>query len=280
MRELTLTTPARLSLLIAFSLACASSAATGAGTSGCTTKFEDRFTNGTLDSSEWTTQDRPGNGQGTARAQLEYLAPSAIHTGSGGLKITATESNGTPKSGLPYIGGQIETVRSFLYGHFEFVARMPAGRGLWPALWLRTPLGKPFDGEIDLTEGYGSHPDRIQSTLHPWHNGVEPRFYCAIVDLGHGFASSTGPCENRSSEVPSSSAGLADTFHTYAVDWQPNSITWSLDGTPYYTLTQDIPNEPMIIVIDLALSAAHDGQPDESLRLPQSLDVSRVSVCQ
>jgi beta-glucanase (GH16 family) len=120
--------------------------------------------------------------QAPRAGELQYYTPDSVSFSGGILHITASQqSTVDPKTRLrlQYTSARIQSKQVFLYGHFEFKARLPRGRGLWPALWLRTPPGQPFDGEIDVLEGYGSHPNMIQSTLHPWINGVEPRQYAA-----------------------------------------------------------------------------------------------------
>ena len=50
-------------------------------------------------------------------------------------------------------------------------------------------------------------------------------------------------------------------------------VTWFLDDVPYYTVTEEVPDQPMIIVMDLHLSAHWDGPPDASLHLPAILEI-------
>jgi beta-glucanase (GH16 family) len=78
---------------------------------------------------------------------------------------------------------------------------------------------------------------------------------------------------------PVQGSGSLDTeFHKYSVTWKPGKITWFLDGTPYYTVTEEVPDQPMIIVMDLHLSAHWDGPPDASLHFPATLEIASVRV--
>jgi beta-glucanase (GH16 family) len=161
----------------------------------------------------------------------------------------------------------------------QFRARLPHGRGLWPALWLRTPPQLPLDGEIDVIEGYGSHPNLVQSTLHPWTNGKEPRQYCAwlLVQPHPDSPRFHRPDCQRIERAISLPRDLAADFHVYAVDWTSSAVTWSLDGLPYFSVRGNVPQMPMVIIIQLPVSAHWDGLPDETMDT-QSLDVDYVRV--
>ena len=84
-------------------------------------------------------------------------------------------------------------------------------------------------------------------------------------------------CDRLDSSIHLSS-DLASDFHVFTVDWLPGSITWSLDGQPYYVVREKVPQVPMVIVLDVAFSHNWDGGSPETTQLPQSLDISYVRV--
>jgi beta-glucanase (GH16 family) len=177
-----------------------------------------------------------------------------------------------------YVSGRIQSRQPYLYGNFEFVARLPVGRGLWPALWLRTPPPAPMNGEIDVIEGHGSRPDVVHSTLHPWHDGSETHSFCAMLSVHAGRPDfPRSPCTPVWRPVQAAS-GLDTEFHKYSITWTPGKVTWLLDGVPYYAVTEEVPDQPMIIVVELNLGANWDGPPDASLHLPATLEVESVRV--
>ena len=48
--------------------------------------------------------------------------------------------------------------KEFLYGRFEVRARIPVGKGAWPAIWtLGSSMEWPSCGEIDIMEFYRKH---------------------------------------------------------------------------------------------------------------------------
>lgn len=237
----------------------------------------DRFSKVPFDSTNWVAVNgKQQQGANTRSADLETYKPQSIGTGPDGLYILADRSHMQDDTNSPYVSGRLQSKRAFRYGYFEFRARLPEGRGLWPAIWLRTPPGTPFNGEIDILEGYGSKPYLIQSTLHPWKNGIERNFYCALLSTEETFALSSSKCERVIRPLQDN---FSESFHTFALLWQPDKITWMLDGKPYFETSSEIPDQPMIIVISLQISASHDGYPDGTLVLPQQLSVQYAKVC-
>ncbi len=105
--------------------------------------------------------------------------------------------------------------QSFQYGRIEFRAKLPAGSGTWPALWMLgdniTQVGWPRSGEIDVMEHVGKDPGKIHGSLHS--------------------LSSSGNTQNTgSTTIPS----FASEFHVYSAEWTPQSITFKVDDVAYY----------------------------------------------
>ena len=97
------------------------------------------------------------------------------------------------------------------YGKFEFRAKLPHGKGVWPALWMLPQDDKyggwAASGEIDVLEIVGQEPNKYLGTLH---------------------FGSTFPKRELVTHVHAFPAGqsIAD-FHVYAVEWEPGEIRWS-----------------------------------------------------
>jgi beta-glucanase (GH16 family) len=210
------------------------------------------------------------------REQMNYTKDS-VQTGQMLVIFARTaDENVSPRNEHVFVSGRIQSKDTFLYGRFEFVAKLPKGRGIWPALWLRTRMDKPIDGEIDVIEGFGSTPSVIQSTLHPWRDGKEEHYDCVLLRTQKTLRFHRSKCDNVDLKGPE--RDLSADFHTYTVVWTPDRITWMLDHIAYFTLTRDIPHDPMILVINLSVSSNWDGDLDDSLKLPQALMVKSVSV--
>jgi beta-glucanase (GH16 family) len=185
--------------------------------------------------------------RGTARNSLG-LNPFSIVDGV--LEIIADRAPDEIKSNIwnyPYTSGLITSRLSFsqLYGVFEIRARMPKGRGLWPCFWL-LPTDRSWPPEIDILEILGHETTKLYSTMHTNETG------------SHVFSSVTA-------QVPDTSVD----FHTYAVDWEKETITWYFDGTEIGRVATPADlHKPMYILANLAVGGTWPGSPDASTRFP------------
>ena len=177
----------------------------------------------------------------TANSEAEYYAngsagKSPFSLSKGVLSITA--SNAAPGSNpykLPYTSGLITTYTSFAqtYGVFEVRAQLPAGQGLWPAFWL-LPSSGAYTSELDVFEQLGNDPATIYATTHGSTGGV----WSSNLHAVH----------------------MADTskaFHTYAVDWEPKTTGFFVDGRQVASVaTPASMNQPMYMLLNLAVGGA------------------------
>lgn len=203
---------------------------------------------------------------GTNNAQLD---------GNGNLRITARQENpgnyqcwyGT----CEYTSARLTTSGKFSaqYGRVEARIKIPHGQGVWPAFWALGDdfwdIDWPASGEIDIMENVGFEPSTVHGTVHgPGYSG------------GDGIgASYTLPGGQR----------FADDFHVFAVDWEPNRITWSVDGNAYFTLTpadlggrQWVFNKPFFLLLNFAVGGEWPGYPDGSAPFPQDMLIDYVRV--
>lgn len=249
------------------------------GPSGWTLHWSDEF-NGPAGSlpnpAVWGYDLGDGNG-GWGNHELEYYTnkPENVSLdGNGNLAITArAEPPGTNLTcyygSCQYTSARILTQHKLVFGYGRIEARMkiPAGTGLWPAFWALGSnigtVGWPTSGEIDIMENVGREPDTIHGTIH-----------------GPGYSGANGITAPYNAPSP-----LSDAFHTYAVDWTPNRITWYIDGIQYHTVTpQDVEpnkwvyNQPFFLILNLAVGGDFGGPVDPSLTFPRSLLVDYVRV--
>ncbi|MFE5977874.1 ricin-type beta-trefoil lectin domain protein [Streptomyces sp. NPDC056460] len=200
---------------------------------------------------------------------------NAALDGQGHLVITARKENpGNYQcwyGRCEYTSARLNTSGKFTaqYGHVEARMRVPRGQGMWPAFWmLGNDLGQvgwPASGEIDIMENVGFEPSTVHGTLH-----------------GPGYSGSGGIGAGYT--LPGGQA-FADAFHTFAVDWSPGKITWSVDGTVYQTRTPAdlggrawVFDKPFFLILNLAVGGYWPGDPDGSTAFPQQLVVDHVRV--
>ncbi len=155
------------------------------------------------------------------------------------------------------------------YGRIEARIKVPGGFGLWPAFWM---LGADIDqvpwpacGEIDIMEFVGRWPTAITGTIH-----------------GPGYSGSSGPTSSVDLGGP-----VADAYHTFAIEWRPDRITWLLDGTPYNEATpaEVAPNAwvfdaPFFLVLNVAVGGNLGGMVDPEMPFPQTMKVDYVRLYQ
>ncbi|MGW5634439.1 lectin [Streptomyces sp. NPDC003832] len=226
------------------------------------------------DSSKWQIE----TGDNVNNHERQYYTAgnrNAALDGQGNLVITARRENpanyqcwyGT----CQYTSARLNTAGRFTaqYGHVEARMKIPRGQGMWPAFWmLGNDLGQvgwPASGEIDIMENVGFEPSTVHGTIH-----------------GPGYSGSGGI--GGAYTLPGGQA-FADAFHTFAVDWSPGSITWSVDGNVYQRRTPAdlggrswVFDKPFFLILNLAVGGYWPGDPDGSTVLPQQLVVDHVTV--
>ncbi|MFE2945045.1 family 16 glycosylhydrolase [Streptomyces sp. NPDC059255] len=200
---------------------------------------------------------------------------NAALDGQGNLVITARRENpGNYQcwyGRCEYTSARLNTSGKFTsqYGRVEARMKVPRGQGMWPAFWMLGndigSVGWPNSGEIDIMENVGFEPGTVHGTLH-----------------GPGYSGSGGIGAGYT--LPGGQA-FADAFHTFAVDWAPDSITWSVDGTVYQRRTPaDLGgrawafNKPFFLILNLAVGGYWPGDPDGSTPFPNQLVVDYVRV--
>jgi beta-glucanase (GH16 family) len=126
-------------------------------------------------------------------------------------------------------------------------------------------VGWPTSGEIDIMEFVGRRPNEILGTIH-----------------GPGYSGSSGFTNGVELDGP-----VADDFHTFAIDWRPGQITWSLDGTPYHQASPaDVaPNEwvfdhPFFLILNVAVGGNLGGPVAPDTTFPQTMTVDYVRLYQ
>jgi beta-glucanase (GH16 family) len=158
---------------------------------------------------------------------------------------------------------------SWTYGRIEMRAKLPTGRGIWPAFWtLGAEHGKgawwPACGEIDIMELVGFHPETVEA-------------HCHTTSYSHAKAKG----------ARTTVAKPWEDFHIYAMEWFPDRIDFYLDQKKYFTFTNDGTadgwpfDKPQYIILNTAIGGAWGGQQgiDDSI-FPQPYVIDYVRVYQ
>jgi beta-glucanase (GH16 family) len=226
-----------------------------------------------IDAAKWTAEVG-GNGWGNNELEYYTARRSNAYQSDGRLviKVMKEKFSGADHVSRNYTSARLITRNKFsaTYGRFEARLKLPKGQGIWPAFWLLGndigAVGWPECGEIDVMENIGREPSTIHGTIH-----------------GPGY--SKGNPLSSSYSLPGSGR-FADSFHTFAVEWEPNVIRFYCDGILYSARTPaDVPagkkwvfNKPFFIILNVAVGGDWPGSPDETTVFPQTMLVDYVRV--
>lgn len=183
---------------------------------------------------------------------FQRLGLNPFRVSNGVLEIRAEPAppNARPAlHGYRYTSGVITTQPSFAqtYGYFEMRAKLPRGKGVWPAFWL-LPADLSWPPEVDIMESVGD-PSKYYVTYH------------------------SSVAKDGGTEVPIS----PDAFHTFAVSWDSKDVIWFVDGREVKRLpTPADMHKPMFMVANLALGGDWAGQPDASTPFPAKLSIDYI----
>lgn len=239
--------------------------------------WEDEFNGLALNTDKWSAMTGDGTlyglPSGWGNNELQYYRAENVKVAGGNLVITARrESFG----GKGYTSGRIRTLDKgdWTYARVEFRARMPAGQGLWAAIWMLPSEevygGWAASGEIDIVECLGHEPSTVHGTLH--YGGEAPN--------------------NASNGAPytTDSWSFAQQFHDFALEWEEGVMRWYVDGNLYqtqssgwYSSAAPFPapfDQEFHLLVNLAVGGNWPGDPDASTQFPQELTLDYIRVYQ
>lgn len=152
----------------------------------------------------------------------------------------------------------------WLYGFFEVRAKLPCGKGTWPAIWMLGTGGRwPEDGELDIMEHRGMFPDQVTSAVH--------------VAAGHG-----GMAPGGAQRLPTA----CSQFHRYQMHWTPDDVQFGVDGFMHlrYPRLDTGPrawpfSAAQFMILNLAIGGDLGGPVDDAI-FPLAMEVDYVRVYQ
>jgi beta-glucanase (GH16 family) len=225
-----------------------------------------------INSKNWSARNchRTPSGMGGGAcfdSEVVYYAPSAVKldgTEDGAAVISTTRITGALPSDAgkcltaycAFVSGRFDTHGkvSFQYGFIEARIKMPAGSGNHPAFWMLgdniNQVGWPYSGEMDITEIHSNEPTTTTSATH--YSTVNSPNTC---------------CSNHQYKVASLGVGADVTagYHTYAVAWMPNSISYYVDNRLISTTTPAnlgglwVFNSKFFLILNNAVNQAFSG---------------------
>lgn len=262
--------------------------------------WSDEFTGKEIDRSKWDFDISNGfftknkvwvGGWGNNELQYYRSEPANVFVKDGMLHIRAVKES---FKGCQYTSARLKTRKQDgsplfckKYGRFEFRAKLPTGKGIWPALWL-LPQDEKYggwaaSGEIDVLEARGQEPTKVLGTLH----------------FGSGWPLNT----HAGKDFVLPGKGTIADFHVYAIEWEPGEIRWYVDDHLYSTQSfwwssskmqgnkvvkptkeADLNpwpapfDQPFYIVMNLAVGGNFLGNPDKTTPFPAEMVIDYVRV--
>lgn len=220
-------------IIVVFTLLCINVSAQNCFRLVWSDEFE---TNGAPDASIWG-YDLGNSGFGNNEIQNYTNSRENSRIENGILIIEAKKgANGWTSARLKSQGK-----KNFTYGRIEFRAKLPAGSGTWPALWMLgesiSTAGWPACGEIDIMEHVGKDPGVVQAAMHT--------------------PSSSGNTQNKGSIKVTD---FSTAFHIYAVEWTETKMDFYVDNNLYYSYVPSVRNDqtwpfykPAFIIMNIAM---------------------------
>jgi beta-glucanase (GH16 family) len=234
---------------------------------------------GLPDPGRWN-YDTDRNFPGWYNNELQYYAAARAenaHVAGGSLIITARKED-LSAAGFSDWGGQrysssrmvTRGKAAWTYGFIEIRAKLPCGRGSWPALWMLSAppqQGWPDDGEIDILEHVGFDPGVIHGTAH-------------TLAYNH--------TRNNARTATTLVADACTAFHKYQLTWNASQMKVGVDDRNYYQYSNDGSgnaewpfDSPQYLILNIAVGGDWGGQMgvDDTI-FPIQMDVDYVRVYQ
>jgi len=222
---------------------------------------EEFNTDGAPDATKWGYDIGAGGWGNNEQEYYTSRSDNAVVI-NGVLKITAKKES---YNGSNYTSARLlsKDKFSFKYGRIEIRAKLPAGGGTWPAIWMLGntigTAGWPGCGEMDIMEHVGNQLNKIYGTLHhPGHSGANGDGATIIIP------------------------DATTAFHNYILEWSATTIKFYVDTQLYYTFnnTASLPfNQNFFIILNVAMGGGFGGTIDPAFT-SASMDIDYIRVYQ
>ena len=223
---------------------------------------------GLPDTTKWNYET---GGHGWGNNELQYYTSAALpnaEVSNGTLKLRALRQ---PMGNREYTSARLSTKGKgdFTYGKIEIKAKLPPGRGIWPAFWMlgsnAGSVGWPECGEIDIMEHVGFEKDSVFGTVHT-------KAYNHIIGTQKG--------KKIFIDKP------YDSYHRYSIEWTPERMDFFLDNTLYNSIenqhktTAEWPfDSPFFILLNIAVGGNLGGKMGvDSTVFPATMEVDYIRV--
>ncbi len=232
---------------------------------GFKSAWSDEFNGTAIDTSSWS-YDTGGGGWGNHELEYYTISPNNSYISNGNLVIEARREG--PAGNYNYTSARMLTKgkKSFTYGRVDVRAKIPSGKGIWPAIWgLGANIDKvnwPACGETDIMEVVGRDPAKLYGTLH--------------------FANATGAhAQNGGTYI--NNEEFAKVYHVYSIDWTSDKIDFYVDDILFFSSPTNVAangafNLPTFFILNVAVGGDFGGPVDDALVFPKRMNVDYIRV--
>jgi beta-glucanase (GH16 family) len=234
---------------------------------GYTLVWNDEFDKQNIDLTKWE-HEVNGDGGGNNELQFYTARPTNSFIENGHLVIKALSENYQNRS---FTSARIRSKNKgdWLYGRIEASAKVPTGRGTWPAIWMLPTDweygGWPMSGEIDIMEHVGYDQNVVHGSIHT-------KAYNHVI----------GTQKTAKLTIPTATSA----FHVYAVEWFEDRIDFYIDTIKYFSFKNENKsweywpfNKRFHIILNLAVGGNWGGaQGIDPSAFPAQMEIDYVRV--
>jgi beta-glucanase (GH16 family) len=186
--------------------------------------WNDEFDNTFIDPRKWE-HEVNANGGGNNELQYYTARPENSYVKDGVLFLVAQYEEYTgPEGTRSFTSARLRTKYNgdWTYGRIEVSAKLPTGRGTWPAIWMLPTDwdygGWPDSGEIDIMEHVGYDPNVIHASIHT-----------------KAYNHAIGTQKSANVKIPT----VTTNFHSYSVEWTETKMDFYINDSKYFTFTNE-----------------------------------------
>lgn len=228
---------------------------------------------GLPDTTRWSYHVGDGCPQncGWGNNELQYYTKadsSNVRVTGGNLIIEAQKNSYKSKA---YTSARLRSAGDAIwqYGYIEVRAKLPHGRGTWPAIWMMPETSKyggwPASGEIDIMEHVGYDPGVVHGTLHT-----------------EAFNHIMGTQVGKQKIVESFNSD----YHIYSINWTADKIEFYIDRKQFHVFENNKSgykawpfDHPFYLILNVAVGGNWAGSAgiDDTI-WPQRMEVDYVRI--
>lgn len=231
--------------------------------------WEDAFRGTELNTDDWNYELGDGcpNLCGWGNNELQYYTDRSENVRLEGGKLII-EARQESLGGRNYTSARITTQgkQALRLGRVDIRAKLPAGQGIWPALWMLgeniTTVGWPACGEIDIMEMVGHEPSTVHGTIH-WDNAGQHSYFGLGTTLDDG--------------------SFQDEYHVFSITWDNEKIVWYVNNEPFHeaniqAATMSELRGSFFFIFNIAVGGNWPGNPNATTVFPQEMVVDYIRV--